>query len=52
MIKEGKRAVKWTRLSCHGFVGNQVRLQLLALAYNLGTFSGKWHCRRAFATRQ
>jgi hypothetical protein len=38
MIKEGKNAVKWTRLSCHGFADNQVRLQLFALAYNLGNF--------------
>ena len=30
--------MKWTRLSCHDFVGNQVRLQLFALAYNLGNF--------------
>jgi len=37
-IKEGKNAVKWTRLSCHDFVGNQVRLQLFVLAYNLGNF--------------
>src|SRR5277367_370199 len=37
-IKEGKNAVKWTRLSCHDFVDNQVRLQLFALAYNLGSF--------------
>jgi len=28
--------VKWTRLSCHDFVDTQVRLQLFALAYNLG----------------
>jgi hypothetical protein len=35
-IKEGKYALKWTRLSCHDFVDNQVRLQLFALAYNLG----------------
>ena len=27
-IKEGKNAVKWTRLSCHDLVDNQVRLQL------------------------
>jgi hypothetical protein len=26
------------RLSCHRFVANQVRLQLFALAYNLGNF--------------
>jgi hypothetical protein len=37
-IKEGKNAVKWTRLSCHDFMDNQVRLQLFALAYNLGNF--------------
>jgi hypothetical protein len=37
-IKEGKNAVKWTRLSCHDFSDNQVRLQLFALAYNLGNF--------------
>ncbi len=34
----GKNAVKWTRLSCHDFADNQVRLQLFALAYNLGNF--------------
>jgi hypothetical protein len=37
-IKEGKNAVKWTRLSCHDFADSQVRLQLFALAYNLGNF--------------
>jgi Transposase DDE domain group 1 len=37
-IKEGKYALNWTRLSCHGFAANQVRLQLFALAYNLGNF--------------
>jgi hypothetical protein len=37
-IEEGKNAVKWTRLSCHDFDDNQVRLQLFALAYNLGNF--------------
>jgi len=35
-IKEGKGAVKWTRLSCRSFAANAVRLQLHALAYNLG----------------
>ncbi len=30
--------IKWTRLSCHRFKDNQVRLQLFALAYNLGNF--------------
>jgi Transposase DDE domain group 1 len=37
-IKEGKNAVKWTRLSCRTFAANAVRLQLHALAYNLGNF--------------
>ena len=37
-IKEGKYALNWTRLSCHDFADNQVRLQLFALAYNLGNF--------------
>jgi len=37
-IKEGKYAVKWTRLSCHGFLDNEIRLQLFALAYNLANF--------------
>ncbi|MCR4287604.1 MAG: IS1380 family transposase, partial [Deltaproteobacteria bacterium] len=37
-IKEGKNAVRWTRLSCRNFRDNQVRLQLFALAYNLGNF--------------
>ena len=37
-IKEGRYALKWTRLSCHDFVDNHVRLQLFALAYNLGNF--------------
>ena len=35
-IKEGKRATHWTRLSCHRFRANEVRLQLSVLAYNLG----------------
>jgi len=34
-IKEGKQAVKMTRLSCHRFRPNQVRLALSLLAYNL-----------------
>jgi hypothetical protein len=35
-IKEGKNAIKWTRLSCRTFAANAVRLQVHALAYNLG----------------
>jgi hypothetical protein len=34
-IKEGKNAVKWTKLSCRRFKDNAARLQLFALAYNL-----------------
>src|SRR5262245_38053942 len=37
-IKEGKNALKWTRLSCRRFKDNQARMQLFALAYNLGNF--------------
>jgi hypothetical protein len=37
-IKEGKNAVKWTKLSCRRFKDNQARLQLFALAYNLANF--------------
>ena len=40
-IKEGKQAVKMTRLSCHRFRSNQVRLWLSLTAYNLGNL-----CRR------
>ena len=32
----GKQAVKMTRLSCHRFQGNEVRLWLRILAYNMG----------------
>ena len=35
-IKEGKQAVKMTRLSCHRFRSNEVRLWLSLMAYNLG----------------
>ena len=37
-IKEGKNAVKWTRLSCRTMKANAARLQLHALAYNLANF--------------
>ncbi|MEK7994283.1 MAG: transposase [Planctomycetota bacterium] len=35
-IQEGKQAVKMTRLSCHRFRSNEVRLGLSVIAYNLG----------------
>jgi Transposase DDE domain group 1 len=34
-IKEGIQATHWTRLSCHRFRAQEVRLQLSGLAYNL-----------------
>jgi hypothetical protein len=37
-IKEGKNAMKWTRLSCCWFAANAVRIQLHALAYNIANF--------------
>lgn len=37
-IKEGKGAINWTRLSCRTFAANAARLQLHALAYNMGNF--------------
>jgi hypothetical protein len=36
--KEGKHVLERTRLSCHWFLANPVRLQLFVLAYNLGNF--------------
>ena len=35
-IKEGKQAAAMTRLSCHRFRSNEVRLWLSLIAYNLG----------------
>jgi hypothetical protein len=37
-IREGKHAIRWTRLSCRSMQANAVRLQLHALAYNLANF--------------
>jgi hypothetical protein len=36
--QRGKGAIKWTQLSCRSFDANTLRLQLHALAYNLGNF--------------
>ena len=46
-IKEGKYALNWTRLSCHRFVANQVRLALFILAYNLGNLLRRLRLPRA-----
>jgi len=35
-VKEGKTATHWTRLSCHRFRANEVRLLLGVIAYTLG----------------
>ena len=37
-IKEVKQAINWTRLSCKAMAQNEVRLQLHAMACNLGVF--------------
>src|SRR5499427_4433106 len=39
-IKEGKGAIKWTRLSCQTFAANAVRLQLHAHAGDAGADQG------------
>jgi hypothetical protein len=40
-IKEGKNAVKWTKLSCRRFKDNASRLRLVALAYDLAKIGAK-----------
>jgi len=45
-IKEGMQALAVTRLSCHRFRANEVRLWLSVLAYNLGTCGDGWRCPR------
>ena len=40
-VKEGRYSLKRTRLSCHDFDDNQVRLQLFGMAYNIGNFLGR-----------
>ena len=46
-VKEGKNAVKWTKLSCHDFVDNQVRLSAcggFALRTAWATSCADWRC--------
>lgn len=38
MIKAGKSAFRWTRLSCRRYRDNEVPSELHTLAYNLVTF--------------
>ena len=49
-IKEGKQAVKMTRLSCHRFRSNEVRLWLSVIAYNLGNLCRRLALPRRIAT--
>jgi Transposase DDE domain group 1 len=44
-IKEGKGAIRWTRLSCRSFAANAVRLQLHALAYISVISCARWRRR-------
>lgn len=37
-IKEGNQAINWALLYCKGIAQNEMRLQIHALAYNLGIF--------------
>jgi len=46
-VKEGKDAIRRTRLSCHDFRDNEVRLQLLSVACNLGNFLRRLAFRRS-----
>ena len=45
-IKESKQAVAMTRLSCHRFRANEVRLWLSLIAYNLGNLWRRLALRR------
>ena len=49
-IKEGKYAIKWTRLSCSKFRNNEVRLQFHAWLTIWATSCGRLHCRRRWNT--
>ena len=52
-IKEGKQAAHWTRLSCHRFRGNEVRLQLSVLAHwslTTSATSGDGSCSPSVST--
>ena len=46
-VKDGKHAIRWTGLNCHGFDANLALLQLHVLAYNLWVTScAGWRLRR------
>jgi hypothetical protein len=50
-IREGKQAVAMTRLSCHRFRANEVRLWLSLIAYNLGNLWRRLALPSPVATR-
>jgi len=45
-IKEGKGAIKWTRLSCRSFAANAVRLRSTRWPTTSPISCGRWRCRR------
>jgi hypothetical protein len=49
-MREGKEAVKMTRMSCHRFRSNEVQLWLGVIAYKLGTCGGGWRCQKESTT--
>ena len=49
-IKEGKQAVRLTRLSSHRFRSNDGRLWLSVIVNNLGNLWHGWYCRRGSTT--
>jgi len=49
-IKEGKQAAAMTRLSCHRFRANEVRLWSSEIAYNLGNLWRRLRCRQRSPT--
>jgi hypothetical protein len=49
-IKEGKQAVAMTRLSCHRFCANEVRLWLSVSAITSAICGGGWRCRQRSPT--
>ena len=50
MDQNGKQAMKMTRLSCHRFRGNEIRLWLRVIAYNLGNLGADWPCPKRIDT--
>jgi hypothetical protein len=45
-IKEGKGAIKWTRLSCRSFAANAVGFSSMRSRTTLATPCARWRCPR------